>query len=154
MEEEYTFADISSHVYNNGDVEEAEEMIAYGRWIDRDKPNENSLIRIAVRNNNIPMLDMFTEYFDFQIDRRPLMALTNNMETIRWLDNLGYDRQNILEKVYDNVARGDDTDLRFYLDNLDNLTQEEMDGFLDDAAGFEHILAILQEYNDRLFGNA
>lgn len=151
MEQEFNFSDVSSQVYNAADVNVVENMFVHGDWVDRDYEKEQMLIKIAVRQNNIPMLEMFAQYFDFQFDRRPLMMETNNMETIRWLANLGYDDDDILNKLRENIEKGDDKDLKFYMNNLVEISQDDMNELLDLSAGFDHIYNILQEYRQKFF---
>ncbi len=138
------FGTVSTLVFTNSTVDEVEEAI--NNWSDRTSDQEKEIISIAVKNNNIELLNLFQQYFDYCFDRRCLMHKTNNIEVISFLANIEYDQGEIKGKINDLITKGCETDLQFFLDNLKNPSKNEINTFIENAAPFNNIQNLLYKY--------
>lgn len=84
----------------------------------RTVEGDYKLIEAAVYKDNIPLLEMFAQYFNFCIDRRDLFQYTDNIETIKWISNLEYDNSDILNQMYERIEKDNKKDFMFFAHNV------------------------------------
>lgn len=105
------------------------------------------LIKIAVKGGFVTMLRVFAMYFDFCFDRRPLVKLTTSMDTIRYLMSIEYIDEEVIDKILTLIDNGDDTDIKFLMDQIESLDYDTFAEMMEKAKPYPKITKILEPYS-------
>lgn len=123
---EETWMDEITRMLNNNAIPTVVEKFLNEHCSYRTLEDELILLRIAVTNNDIPMLKMFGAYLHYPMDPRILMKYTNNIETIRYLADRELCQEDMLEALMESHSESpSESTVEFILSNIGELKEED-----------------------------